>query len=65
MIRPGQNIAVKVPLHRYDETVAFYRDAVESSMKAVLDAVNAKQLGAQKTGLIGDDDSPDVRMIKL
>ena len=65
MIRPGQNIAVKVPLHRYDETVAFYRDAVESSMKAVLDAVNAKQLGAQKTGLIGDDDSPDVRMIEL
>lgn len=65
MIRPGQNIAVKVPLHRYDETVAFYRDAVESSMKAVLDAVKAKQLGAQKTGLIGDDDSPDVRMIEL
>lgn len=28
MIRPGQNIAVKVPLHRYEDTVAFYRDRV-------------------------------------
>jgi hypothetical protein len=26
MIRPGQNIAIKVPMHQYDETVAFYRD---------------------------------------
>lgn len=25
-IRPGQNIAIKVPLHKWDETVAFYRD---------------------------------------
>jgi extradiol dioxygenase family protein len=28
MIRPGKNIAIKVPLHRYAETVAFYRDRV-------------------------------------
>jgi catechol 2,3-dioxygenase-like lactoylglutathione lyase family enzyme len=28
MIRPGQNIAIKVPLHRWAETVAFYRDRV-------------------------------------
>jgi catechol 2,3-dioxygenase-like lactoylglutathione lyase family enzyme len=28
MIRRGQNIAIKVPLHRYDETIAFYRDRV-------------------------------------
>lgn len=28
MIRPGQNIAIKVPAYRYDETVAFYRDRV-------------------------------------
>jgi hypothetical protein len=28
LVRPGQNIAIKVPLHRYDETVAFYRDRV-------------------------------------
>lgn len=27
-IRPGQNIAIKVPLHKYAETVAFYRDKV-------------------------------------
>lgn len=26
MIRPGKNIAIKVPLHRWEETVAFYRD---------------------------------------
>lgn len=28
MIRPGKNIAIKVPLYRWDETVAFYRDRV-------------------------------------
>lgn len=28
MIRPGQNIAIKVPAYRYDDTVAFYRDRV-------------------------------------
>lgn len=28
MLRPGRNIAIKVPLHRYEETVAFYRDRV-------------------------------------
>lgn len=26
MIEAGKNIAIKVPLHRWDETVAFYRD---------------------------------------
>ena len=26
MIEPGRNIAIKVPLHKWDETVAFYRD---------------------------------------
>ncbi len=26
MIEPGKNIAIKVPLHKWDETVAFYRD---------------------------------------
>ncbi|MEM7722068.1 MAG: hypothetical protein AAF376_06810 [Pseudomonadota bacterium] len=25
-IRPGRNIALKVPLHLWDETVAYYRD---------------------------------------
>lgn len=28
MLRPGQNIAIKVPRHRYGDTVAFYRDRV-------------------------------------
>ncbi|WP_029031032.1 hypothetical protein [Salinarimonas rosea] len=26
MIRPGRNIAIKAPLWRWEETVAFYRD---------------------------------------
>ncbi len=28
MIRPGKNIAIKVPLFAWDKTVAFYRDRV-------------------------------------
>ena len=28
MLKPGRNIAIKVPLHRWDETLAFYRDKV-------------------------------------
>lgn len=28
MIRPGQNIAMKVPAHKWADTVAFYRDRV-------------------------------------
>jgi catechol 2,3-dioxygenase-like lactoylglutathione lyase family enzyme len=28
MLRPGRNIAIKVPLYRHAETVAFYRDRV-------------------------------------
>lgn len=28
MIRPGHNIAIKVPLYCWEETVAFYRDKV-------------------------------------
>jgi extradiol dioxygenase family protein len=28
MLRPGKNIAIKVPLHRWIETVSFYRDRV-------------------------------------
>lgn len=27
-IRPGQNIAIKVPLHKWADTVAFYRDKI-------------------------------------
>ena len=29
MIEPGKNIAIKVPLHKWDETVTFYRDRVK------------------------------------
>ena len=32
MIEPGKNIAIKVPLHKWDETVAFYRDRVNLSV---------------------------------
>lgn len=28
MITPGKNIAIKVPQHKWHETVAFYRDSV-------------------------------------
>lgn len=27
-MKPGRNIAIKTPLHRWEETVAFYRDRV-------------------------------------
>lgn len=27
-LRPGKNIAIKVPVHRWSETLAFYRDRV-------------------------------------
>lgn len=27
-MKPGKNIAIKVPLHRWEDTVAFYRDRV-------------------------------------
>lgn len=41
---PGNNIAVKVPFHEFDRTVAFYRDIlgfeeVESSSQVDIDAV--------------------------
>ena len=36
MIRPGKNIAIKVPLYRWDETVAFYRDRVGLQIKKEL-----------------------------
>ena len=33
MIAPGGNIAIKVPPHRRDEMVAFYRDRVDLDVK--------------------------------
>lgn len=38
MLRPGRNIAIKVPLHRWQETVAFYRDRVGLEIVRTLDA---------------------------
>jgi hypothetical protein len=32
-ITPGKNIAIKVPLHRWDEMVAFYRDRIGLSVR--------------------------------
>ncbi len=32
MLRPGRNVAIEVPLYRYEETVAFYRDRVGLSV---------------------------------
>ena len=37
MIGPGQNIAIKVPLHLYAETVAFYRDRLGLAVVAQRD----------------------------
>lgn len=35
-ITPGRNIAIKVPLHRWEETVAYYRDKVGLNVAKVL-----------------------------
>ena len=32
MLRPGRNVAIKAPLYKYEETVAFYRDRVGLSV---------------------------------
>ena len=37
MIRPGQNIAIKVPMHRWADTVSFYRDRVGLAVRKTLD----------------------------
>lgn len=36
-MKPGKNIAIKVPLHRWDDTVAFYRDRVGLKVARELD----------------------------
>ncbi|GAB3064725.1 hypothetical protein [Stenotrophomonas tumulicola] len=35
-IKPGKNIAIKVPLHKWASTVAFYRDRVGLKVKKEL-----------------------------
>lgn len=37
-MRPGRNIAIKVPAYRWEETVAFYRDRVGLAVRRELDA---------------------------
>jgi len=37
MIEPGRNIAIKVPKHRWADTVAFYRDRAGLPVKRTLD----------------------------
>ncbi|MFN3954501.1 MAG: hypothetical protein ACK4LQ_08610 [Pararhodobacter sp.] len=38
MIRPGKNIAIKVPLHRWEQTLAFYRD--RAGLKVIRESEN-------------------------
>ena len=35
-MEPGKNLAIKVPLHKWDETVAFYRDRVGLAVRKEL-----------------------------
>lgn len=45
MIRPGRNIAIKVPLHRWDAMVAFYRDKVGLAVERTTEASVAFRFG--------------------
>jgi hypothetical protein len=53
MIGPGKNIAIKEPLHKWHETVAFYRDRVGlRSIRQSADTV-AFELGAMTLWIDG------------
>ena len=45
-IEPGRNIAIKVPLHRWDEMVTFYRDRVGLAVRQELADSIAFDFGA-------------------
>ncbi|MDH5452991.1 MAG: hypothetical protein OEY05_08560 [Paracoccaceae bacterium] len=45
MLNPGKNIAIKVPLYKWEETVAFYRDLVGLTPKKELDGSVAFAFG--------------------
>lgn len=45
MLRPGRNIAIKVPHYRYAETVAFYRDRVGLAVTHSLEASTGFRFG--------------------
>ena len=78
MIEPGRNIAIKVPLYKWEETVAFYRDRVGltvieeqgssvafefGSMKLWIDRVNQQSQVDVWLELFSDE--PDTAMVKL
>lgn len=46
MLKPGRNIAIKVPLYRWEETVAFYRDRVGLKERSRTDGSVAFEFGA-------------------
>lgn len=46
MIKPGRNIAIKVPLYKWAETVAFYRDKIGLAVVKELDGSVAFAFGA-------------------
>lgn len=45
-LRPGKNIAIKVPAYRYEETVAFYRDALGLDVTRTMDASTGFAFGS-------------------
>ncbi|ASM71193.1 MULTISPECIES: hypothetical protein [Roseobacteraceae] len=45
-MRPGKNIAIKVPLHRWRDTVAFYRDRVGLTVSRELEESIGFEFGA-------------------
>lgn len=47
-IQPGKSIAIKVPLHRWQETVAFYRDKVGLMIAKELAKPQARRIGAAR-----------------
>ena len=62
MLRPGRNIAIKVPLYRYEETVAFYRDRVGLPVTRTM--ANSTGFGFSELTLwidrVPDQSQPDV-----
>jgi catechol 2,3-dioxygenase-like lactoylglutathione lyase family enzyme len=78
MIEPGRNIAIKVPLYKWDETVAFYRDKVGLTVIQEQEASVAFGFGSMKLWIDRVDrqsqvdvwleffsDEPDDAMAKL
>ena len=45
-MKPGKNIAIKVPLHRWEDTVAFYRDRVGLKVARQLEESTGFEFGA-------------------